>query len=323
MARKPASRKYQLTINNPRDHGFTHDDVKNILAGFSGLEYWCMCDEVGKEETPHTHVYLVFSNAVMFTTLQKRFYGAHIEPANGSNQENRDYIRKEGKWLDDEKSETSLIGTFEESGELPLDKSTGLKESAAIYQMLKDGASNYEIVEAFPSAMNKIEKLDNTRQMILAEQWKRKERDIEVYYIWGEPGVGKTRGVIDKHGYENIYRITNYKHPFDTYSGQDVIVFEEFDGNDIPITEMLQYLDRYPVLLPCRYQDKWACYTKVYIISNNPLESQYKQEQYNDPKKWAAFKRRIHDVTEMLPVEKGDFFDWTAELPNRGVHDAE
>ena len=92
MARGPASRKYQLTINNPAAHGLTHECIKEIIIGFTGLEYWCMCDEVGKEGTPHTHVYVVSKNAIMFSTLQKRFYGAHIEPANGSNQENRDYI---------------------------------------------------------------------------------------------------------------------------------------------------------------------------------------------------------------------------------------
>lgn len=93
MARSPASRKYQLTINNPVAHGLTHECIKEIIIGFTGLEYWCMCDEVGKEGTPHTHVYVVSKNAIMFSTLQKRFYGAHIEPANGSNQENRDLYR--------------------------------------------------------------------------------------------------------------------------------------------------------------------------------------------------------------------------------------
>jgi len=70
MARGLASRKYQLTINNPAAHGLTHECIKEILRTFPGLEYWCMCDEVGKEGTPHTHVYLVSRNAIMFSTLQ-------------------------------------------------------------------------------------------------------------------------------------------------------------------------------------------------------------------------------------------------------------
>lgn len=315
MARSAAFRKYQLTINNPLTHGFAHDGIKQILESFPGLDYWCMCDEVGKEGTPHTHVYLLFRNAVMFTTLQKRFYGAHIEAANGSNQENRDYIRKEGKWLEDEKSETNLIGTFEESGELPPDKSSGLKESAAIYQMVKDGASDFDILEAFPNSMNRLDKVERARQTLQAEQWKNQFRPLNVTYIYGETGVGKTRGIMERYGYENVYRITNYVHPFDTYKGQSVIIFEEFRSS-FPISDMLVYLDGYPTMLPCRYADKQACYLTVYIITNIPLEQQYPQVQLTNPETWAAFKRRIHSVTQMLPVEKGDFFDWANDIPD-------
>jgi len=317
MARSTASRKYQLTINNPIEHGFTHESIKQILSCFSGLEYFCMCDEEGKEGTLHTHVYVLFGNGVMFTTLQKRFYGAHIEPANGSNQENRDYIRKEGKWLEDDKHDTNLIDTFEESGELPPDKATGKKETAAIYEMVKNGASDFEILEAFPNAMNKLDKIERTRQTLLAEKWKSEFRPMHVTYLWGETGVGKTRSVVQEHGYENVFRVTNYAHPFDGYKGQPVIVFEEFRSS-LPITEMLIYLDGHPVSLPCRYADKQACYTTVYIVTNIPLEKQYPQIQADNPETWAAFKRRIHKEKCMLPTVEGDFFDWTKELPEEG-----
>ena len=73
MARSAAYRKYQITINNPADNGFTHDIIKNILSGMTGCLYWCMCDEIGHQGTPHTHLYVVFKNAVMFQTMQQRF----------------------------------------------------------------------------------------------------------------------------------------------------------------------------------------------------------------------------------------------------------
>lgn len=310
MARRTASRKYQLTINNPIEKGFDHDSIKRILSGFNGIEYWCLCDEIGNEETPHTHVYAVFSNAVMFATLQKRFYGSHIEPALGSNQENRDYIRKEGKWADDTKKETNLPDTFEESGELPLDKYSGQKENAAMYGMLKSGASNFEILEEFPNAMNKLDKIDRARQTVLEDKFKDEFRTLDIWYIWGETGVGKTRDVMEKYGYSNVYRVTNYTHPFDGYKGQEVILFDEFRSS-LPIGDMLIYLDGYPVALPCRYADKQACYSTVYIISNIPLEQQYRNIQIEQPATWAALLRRISHNFEMLPpVPTGE--DWTS-----------
>ena len=45
------SRKWQLTINNPIEKGFTHDKIKEILSEFSSLVYWCMSDEVGESGT--------------------------------------------------------------------------------------------------------------------------------------------------------------------------------------------------------------------------------------------------------------------------------
>jgi len=270
-----------------------------------------MCDEIGEEGTPHTHVFVVFANAVMFTTLQKRFYGAHIEPALGSNNENRDYIRKEGKWLEDAKRDTNLIDTFEESGELPPDRESSKKETEAIYELIKAGASNFEIMEQYPNAINKLEKIDRARQTLRAEEHKSKRRQLEVYYIWGRTGVGKTSSVMDKYGDENVYRVTNYKNPFDGYDGEDVIVFDEF-REQIHFSDLLNYTDIYPVKLPSRYNDKQACYTKVYIISNKPLEEQYKEIQMEEPESWKALIRRLTLNFEMRPSPSDDK-DWTSE----------
>ena len=108
MPIEKSSRKYQLTINNPLEHGFTHEQIKKNLDTIKTI-YWCMCDEIGLEEqTPHTHIFLCSKNAIMFSTIQKRFYGAHIELVRGSCQQNRDYIRKEGKYLETVKKETNF-----------------------------------------------------------------------------------------------------------------------------------------------------------------------------------------------------------------------
>ena len=310
MARSSAFRKYQLTINNPSEHGLTHDVIKTNLKTFSGLKYWCMADEIGGETgTLHTHVYLAFRNAIEFQTIQQRFYGAHIDPAKGSHQQNRDYIRKEGKWLDDAKHETSIPGTFEESGELPPERDARKKQSEAIFAMIQAGADNAEILREYPSAMNRLAHIDAARQTLLEEQSRKEFRQLYVAYIWGETGVGKTRSVMDKYGYENVYRVTNYSHPFDSYRGQDVILFDEFRSS-LPIADMLKYLDGYPIMLPCRYADKVACFTKVYLISNIPMNKQYPNIQREEPETWQAFLRRFNgNITEMLPP-KAATPDW-------------
>ena len=56
------------------------------------------------------------------------------------------------------------------------------------------------------------------------------------------------------------------------------------------------FLDIYPIELPSRYNNKFACFNKVYIISNLSLEKQYKEAQREDIETWEAFLRRIHKV---------------------------
>jgi hypothetical protein len=142
--------------------------------------------------------------------------------------------------------------------------------------------------------MNHIEKVN---QMLLEEENKDNFRILTVTYIYGATGTGKTRYVMEKEGYSAVYRVTDYKYPFDGYKNEGIILFDEFNSA-IKINDMLNYLDGYPLELPCRYANKRALYTVVYIVSNLPLEKQYKaiQREYNDI--WAAFLRRIKYIIE-------------------------
>lgn len=72
---------------------------------------------------------------------------------------------------------------------------------------------------------------------------------MRVEYVCGVTGAGKTRGVMEKYGYDKVFRVTDYLHPWDSYKGQDVVVFEEFKSS-LRIQDMLNYLDGYPLELP-------------------------------------------------------------------------
>ena len=106
-----------------------------------------------------------------------------------------------------------------------------------------------------------------------------------------------------------MFRVTNYQHPFDGYACEDVILFEEFRSS-LPIADMLKYLDGYPLKLPCRFNDKEACYTKVFVVTNIPMEKQYPNIQLEEPETWAAFLRRFDGhITQLLPA-KQDIPEW-------------
>lgn len=318
MADVVRSRKWMLTINNPVEHGFNHEYIRNAMESFSGCLYWCMCDEVGDEcETLHTHVYAVFKNGVPHTQIDKYFPKMHRDVVKGKSIENRSYIRKEGEKFnkkDDGSYEytdsngklhkgINYIQTFEEWGEMPQEHQGKALEADLIIGLVKAGATDQEIINEVPRAYVNLDRIQRVRSMYRDEQFTDSWRDLTVTYIFGVPGAGKSRSVMDKYGYRNVYRVTDYKHPFDTYDGQDVVVFEDYRSN-FKITDILNYLDGYPLLLPCRYFNRQACFTKVYITSNLPLEEQHKKEDADSKK---ALYRRIHAVVEYTETDRIEY----------------
>ena len=302
MSNNMQSRKWALVINNPQEANLDHPAIIQILHRFAP-DYFCLSDEISKTGTYHTHIFLFSNSPIRFSTLKTRFPIAHIEKAYGSAQENRDYIRKDGKWKDTEKSETVVPDTFFEWGHIP-----DIREEKApkLFQLIQDvqaGISTTDILHNTPDFAFRVRDIDILRQALLAERFSSENRDIEVSYLYGKSGVGKTRSIYARYEARNICRVTNYRIgkgiSFDNYTCQDVLVFEEF-YSQVPIADMLNYLDIYPLYLPARYTDRVACYHHVYITSNAPLEYQYSDIQESRPATWAAFLRRIHNVCEFL-----------------------
>lgn len=290
-------RKWQLTFNDPIPKGWTHEKIKEVIAKFKNVEYWCMSDETGLESGLfHTHLYIVFQNCVLVSTMLNRFKGVHNEKViQGTSQQNRDYVFKEGKWLADPKADTNHRDSHEEFGELPNERPGKRTDLDELYSMIKDGYSTFEILEHNPKYLMQVDKIERVRQLLRENEYKDVWRNIDVTYIWGVTGVGKTRYVMDKYGYTNVYRVTDYKHPFDGYKGQDVILFDEF-RSDIRISDMLKILDGYPVELDARYSNKIACFTKVYFCTNIDIRHQYPNVQEDEPLTWQAFIRRINRI---------------------------
>lgn len=286
---------YLLTINDPIKKEYNHQQIFEIFhKNFKTMVYLCMADEKGSMF--HTHILAVFSSRVRFSMIKRYFPEAHVDRCRGTISDNVAYINKTGKWEHDSKHGTKIEGSFEEFGTQPPDSKGKRHDMSELYQMVLDDMTNAEILAVNQDYILQIDKLDKVRTTILTERFKDTVRlDLEVVYISGATGTGKTRGVLEKNGYSNVYRVTDYLHPFDSYNCQSVIAFDEFRSS-LKLKEMLLYCDIYPIELPSRYSNKFACYNKVYIISNWALEKQYSEIQKEDKESWQAFLRRIHKV---------------------------
>lgn len=304
------SRKYLLTINNPKKHGETHDVIIKKLQKYQ-YQYIAMCDETGSQGTYHTHVYVKYQNAIQFSTLKAMFPSAKIFSALGSSIQNREYILKcapvhnkkeDGNYEYKDTSGKVHSGinhscTFKELGECPQEEQGKRTDLEYMYSLVKDGLTDSEIIELIPeTAIQHIDKINKLRLAYLVDKFKGQRRlDLKVNYITGSTGLGKTKDVLDKYGDGSVYRVTDYQHPFDSYQCQPVIVYEEYRSS-LRLQDMLNYLDIYPVILPARYTPKICCATVIYVISNWSFEQQYFELQKDLEQKtsYEAWVRRFN-----------------------------
>lgn len=311
-------RSAQLTINNPQKNGFDHDHIKAAFKEMASTKYYIMADEVGgNEKTQHTHIYVMFNTPVRFSTLKKRFPVAHIERCLGTAKENYEYVTKTGKWEGTEKETTKVDGTIEEWGERPNFDNAGrnsLKQQ--LFTLVEQGYSNLEIMRMNTDFVGMMNTADDIRLEILMDKYKNVFRELEVTYIFGDAGLGKTRYVMEKYGYSNVYKVPNYRHPFDKYKGQDVLLLDEYTSS-FSITDFNNITDGYPYELDARYCGKYACYTKVYIISNLDIDEQYTIVQKQNSNLWHAITRRITKIMKFTGINKWEEYNGYNDYANR------
>ena len=288
--------RYFLTINNPIEKGFSHKQIiSTFVDHFKTLNYLCMVDEKGS--CFHTHIFVSFKGKVRASMLRTYFPGVHLDRCYASTEDNINYIKKTGKWLSNDTKQAQVIpDSFEEYGEKPKTIKSKVNFYQDLYQMVNDGFTTREIIDSNPKYIPYIDKIEKIRQMIMMDQFKNKPIDHRtVIYVYGPSSVNKLDSVYTKHGYQSVYRISDMAHPFDSYTQEPVIVFDNFSSS-ITISDIIRYCSKYTTELPCRICNKPAYYNTIYILSNIPLEQQYPRLQRKDATSWNMFLKSINKV---------------------------
>jgi hypothetical protein len=310
------TRRMQITVNNPIEKGFTANKIHEILQAYK-TDYYCFCYETGEQGTEHFHLYVKFKHPQTTSIISKRFGNAHIEIIHTStSKENRDYIRKEGAYLDSEKKSTNHIETFYESGECPEDGKVNQGHRNDIETMIalvQDGASNAEIIKEVPSMALRIPSMEQYRQAYWEEKGK-EYRHMTVWYIYGKTRTGKTSYVYQTHDASEVYSVVDYKgtgiwDKYDTARTR-VLLLDEY-RSALPFSLILALCDGQPLTLNCRYANRVCLHDTVYIISNISLLEQYPNIQREEPDSWAAFLARISNVRHYYDL--GKYKDYTVE----------
>lgn len=261
------------------------NSIRNYITNFSTFKGQCFQIEKGGNcETTHIQGFIVFKNPMTWSTFKNYFPCSHFNRAISKSSDCVQYCSKE---------DTRVEGPFKDGDIVDQGGRTDIKE---FLSMLDSNCSNKDLKEFFPTLyLKEFNKLQALRNETLFEKFRKVYRDVEVTYIYGPSRCGKSSYIVKKYGYGNFYNVDTYRiGAYDNYCGEDVIVFDEYNSQ-VDITLFNKLLDGHPVQLPARYENKWACYTKIYIISNMSIDKQYVSDNINESIR-NAFLARIHNI---------------------------
>lgn len=291
MGSSSRSTRWTFTLNNPGT--WRPEFLETLMA------YLVYGEETGESGTFHLQGYVRFKNRQTMKAVKRLLHEkAHLELCKGHEKQNRDYCTKDQKFTE--------FGTFDpEAG-----RQGRRNDLIHVVDKIKEGKSVKEIAAEFPETFIKhhsgIEKLHRALRADPPAQ-----RDINVMVLWGPTNVGKTHRV--RVAYPEVYSVRPGKNPWDDYNDEDIILFDEFRPEDWTIVEMNMFLDKWPCRLNCRYNNKQASWTKVFICANTDPDRWYCNESLN---LFEAFKRRLHKTVEIVSKEQQvDLVDLPVTVP--------
>lgn len=318
------ARCWFVTINNPEKHladlGLPENSTPEQVVDWC-LNYWMQaarkgkesdrgagaCYEVGEKGTPHIHMACCSKQRPRFSYMKKLFPPADLRMARGTSEEITNYLSKTGRKENEEKAHTQIVSakfigmpiiSDKDMGEFPDEgKKSIFNEIDSLLLAGKRPAEIYAMHPKYAFYANSIERTYMSRKQTSVPAW----RDVKVVYHTGKSGSGKSysRMEYERDCPEDIHVIAgmNWDHPWDAYSGQKIVFFDEF-RSQIKYNELLTLLDGYRLELPARYGNKFAAWETVEIASVIPPELLYFKEQVGSEKEQEL--NRLDNIRQLM-----------------------
>lgn len=310
-----------IVYNNPRIHGvagiapeemveMSNQQICDLIVeGFcnrkskQAVAIYCVSD-MGLE---HLHIVFSSENQMRLGSI-KKFLGnpAHIKATRGSKEQVEAYINKTGKHA--------------ESGEVILAKA----QIGEIKGSMRGHRTDIEVIrDAIDNGMTwkEVRRMDdkffeNRYTTMIKNMYFDKraietpfKRSVAVHWYIGESGSGKTGitlDLVERLGEERLYLVSDYKNGFDAYSGEPVLVLDEFRGQ-LQYAMLLGMLEGYKKEIPARYSNVLGLWNEVHITTIKTPEQVYAKmidaaEADEDPV--SQLLSRITDVSYCYKVNR-------------------
>jgi len=242
---------YCFTLNN-----YTEDESAAIIRVCeTESRYAVFGYEVGESGTPHLQGYIIFKRSYRFQTIKDRFLPrCHIEVAAGSPHRNHAYCTKSGN--------------FREFHDLPSGRSEGgTREEVArrFADACGTGLSGVrEFAESEPGTW--YYSGHNLLRNYLTLQPSIERPNINVQWIFGPPGVGKSRQAHDE--FPSAYIKEPRTKWWNGYMLEKEVIIDDFGPGGIDINHLLRWFDRYK----CLVENKGGMiplYAERFIVTSN------------------------------------------------------
>lgn len=215
------ARAYVFTINNPTDV-----DYMCVRALAEESKYLIYGKETGEEGTFHLQGYVYFDNQRHFGVVKGFIPRAHMEAAKGSPQQNYEYCKKQGDFVEfGERPKHGKRNDIEEA-----------KEIARTTSRMKDVVAASTSYQAIRVASEYLKYHETPRDF-----------KPEVRWYFGATGEGKTKLAREwlKEDGEDVYTCLDEGKWWEGYDGHKSVLIDDFRKDFAKFHVMLRLLDRY------------------------------------------------------------------------------
>lgn len=257
--------------------------------------------EKGDNGTEHYQGYVEFHVSVRFAAVVRMIPGAHWEPRRGTRDQARDYCMKD---------ESRVAGPYEH-GEFSKGSQGHRSDLDDVVDTMSRSHSLGAVIRAHPTAAIRYAKGISLTHRYLKPRGTRIPPVVNLLY--GPTGTGKTRFVMSM---PNVFKKSGVDMWFDGYDGEPILLIDDFAGakSRMPLSFVLQLLDRYACLLPVKgsFTDNVA--VQIFVTTNLHPKTWYDYPRRGEH--YRALARRFHKVywftmeTKLQLDPKSFWEDW-------------
>ena len=274
----PSARDWMIRISRDNPNPDNHDERRemspeDVMDCLEKASFFVFQLEEGKENGyRHYQCFCQYDHPTRFSSIRKAFMShgftvQYVMPRQFSVASclaycSKESSRVEGPWT---RGEATLPST--DAKTILLDAENQIAEGVTTVDALLLNP------ETRPAIRRHVTYLRAIEEAALRSRWSKTDRSVTTHLLWGPPRTGKTWSLThQRYSYNDIYRITDWVHPWDSYRSQPILILDEFDPDDVDFHLLCQILEGYPLELSARYSNAWAAWSEVWIVSNADLD---------------------------------------------------